>query len=75
MANGRVTIGRIVHYYDGIRVRPAIVTTVHSSECVNLMVFCEGSYPPLVTRTSVIHDAADDREPAAHTWHWPPRER
>lgn len=39
------TVGRIVHYkcVDDGEIRPAIVTKVWTEDCVNLLVFLDGS--------------------------------
>ena len=61
-----VSIGRIVHYKDGVGDFPAIVTRVWdvSSQCVNLTVFgIDGA--PSQSRTSVLPGDA------VGNWHWP----
>lgn len=51
------TIGRIVHYQlTERRILPAIITAVHSEECINLQVFGDPSSgdPNVIGRTSVV---------------------
>lgn len=65
------TVGRIVHFNPGTpeaETFPAIITKVHSEQCVNLEVFGLGvgnKYP-----TSVLHEASAG---GAMRWSWPPR--
>lgn len=59
------TVGRVVLFVDyGSHVTCAMVTRVHSDECVNLMVMHDGQTP--TPRTSVVYD--ETGEPG--TWHW-----
>ncbi len=73
-----MTIGRVVHYIeeekdDSVRVhRAAVVTLVHSNECVDLAVF----YPTgLVFHALVVH-ASTGTKPGYDpgTWHFPDEE-
>lgn len=69
------SIGRIVHYFPAGasgQAYPAIVTCVHSDECVNLFVFDDGTTPtpdagPI---TSIARRQAEGEESC---WDWPPR--
>ncbi len=66
MEHQKPSIGRIVHYQSapGVSV-PAIITRVHSDECVNVTVFPD-AHPPCV-ETSVVLGTGE------RMWCWPPR--
>jgi hypothetical protein len=53
---------------NGSREHPAIITAVHSDQCVNLTVFFDAQQPE--PRTSVLH--ADTAVPGAMCWYSPP---
>ena len=67
MPDQPLSVGRIVHFYDGAAgPYAAIVTTVHSPTCGNLHVFEDNGSRDV---TSV-----QDREASASLyWEWPPR--
>lgn len=71
------SIGRIVHFVLDPKAAPVagIITAVWSDTCVNLRIFQDGSNtrPTQFSEwlTSKLFD--DSAEPAAGTWHWPPR--
>lgn len=84
------TIGRIVHYWPGSpdepepkkkgQPYPAIVTHVHSDDCVNLTVFNDNSYPigsgmsyPFA-RSSVCIWNGVGKPDGLNVWTWPARE-
>lgn len=71
------TVGRIVHYQahgspDGTHKsvpRAAVVTQVHTEECVDL---CVLNPTGMYFNTNTMLDASE--APRGGTWHWPPRE-
>lgn len=74
------TIGRIVHYYPhsqdtgSFPYTPgepvaAIITQVHSDECVNLRLFVDGQAQGETWITSVVYDEGQGE----FSWSWPPR--
>lgn len=83
------TIGRIVHYWPGNlddrapkkgQPYPAVITHVHSDDCVNLTVFNDNSFPlggkfsPPHTITSVCKWNGVDKPDGLSVWDWPARE-
>ena len=68
-----VTVGRILHYTSTLPLvcRAALVTAVHSQECVDLCVFEPDG---LLFKHLVLHAGVGPRagyDPG--TWHWPER--
>lgn len=68
-----VTVGRVVHYATGpgAPVHAAIVSRVHNASLVDLHVLVADGHRPVLLAASVSFDGSE--EPAAGTWHWPPR--
>jgi hypothetical protein len=66
------TVGRIVHFYDDTSVEPqaAIITKVWSDDCVNLVVFGDGSMNNVPARTVT---SVTTSEGSSQRWAWPPR--
>ena len=76
------SIGRIVHYIyraaDGVRIdkvgeeRPAIITRVNDSICVDLQVFTDGLNDFVDGNTQVHkYSVLLSEEKDQGTWHWP----
>jgi hypothetical protein len=75
------SVGRMVHFTLDVgdtagksQPYPAIITHVHSDECVNLAVCNDGSHPLPLGRTNPTSVAL--RRPAqtgGPCWEWPPR--
>jgi hypothetical protein len=65
----KVSVGRIVLYHTpGGLIRPAIVTEVHSEDCVSLVAFNDPR-GAAVPNTSVVKS---EKGHEANTWIWPP---
>jgi hypothetical protein len=67
-----VTVGRMLHYVPdtvGASCHPAIVTAVHSTECLDLVVFASEA---LAFRRLVLHAGVGPRPGYdSGVWHWP----
>lgn len=73
------SVGRIVLFrsnqikdvgFDGAEV-PAIITAVHSDDCVNLTVFRDAQDPVPITSVNYAEDFEASGQGLA--WRWPPR--
>lgn len=70
------TIGRIVIYtqpeletpYNGVRQHPAIITRVWSNTCVNLRVFADGMFTPIIVTSAEMTPMMN-----GGGWSWPER--
>lgn len=87
----KASIGRIVHYYqgdyecqppnaqgrgtNGTRLHPAMITHVHTDQCVNLMVFWDGGGPTAKTSMTELPDEvfAEGMHCTNSGWRWPER--
>jgi hypothetical protein len=61
------SVGRIVHFVDGITHYAALVVAVWSDTCVNLVIFAGNG--DQMFRSSITRDDTASSE----TWHWPER--
>lgn len=64
------TVGRIVHYNTGVRVRPAIITGLYADGSVSsLTVFIGNPEEPVV----LFHGVPFSEGPKDCCWSWPPK--
>lgn len=68
------SVGRIVWFRRAGQneVLPAIVTRVHSNDCINLKVFEDRGGPDHFASSCVYVDADQPVPPSNDSWHWMP---